>query len=236
MKKLALVAALIVGVGFTAPLFAGGVGNLCDDKFIFKMNIIGTKAKNPPMNNISRKTIFVGLGSTGSISRTDIYLTQGAFAVCDGNGFDTARDCNGNPITNSGSTKIGAVFQLPCNLNIQADFACDGGAEACYDIYFRALGTPGGGVTITTCGLLADGTRVCSSENTGLISRNTGTPKFTRVTNELSSLVGCVTVSGVQQCGRYALFRNEFEDFLWQYDNQGLRNGQMIFCGADCGS
>ncbi len=225
---------MLLAVIFVTPVFAAGVGNLCNGKFIFKMNIIGSKAKNPPMNNTNRKTIFVGLGSSGSISRTDIYLTQGPFAVCDGNGFDAARDCNGNFITNNGSTKIGAVFQLPCNLNIPADFACDGGETACYDIYFRALGTPGGAVTITTCGLLADGTRVCSSQNTGLLSRGYGKPTFTKVTNELSSLVGCVTVGGVQQCGRYALFRDEFEDFLWQYDNQALRNGMVVFCGAEC--
>jgi len=228
LKKLGLT--LLLCFALSVPAFAGGIGNLCDGKFIFKMNIIGTKEKNPPMNNISRKTIFVGLGKTGAISSTDIYLTQGPFAVCDGNGFDAARDCNGNFITNNGSTKIGAVFQLPCNLNIPADFACDGGETACYDIFFRALGTPGGKVTITTCGLLSDGTRVCSSENTGLLVRGHGTPTFTKVTNELSSLVGCVN----SICGRYALFRNEFEDFLWQYDNQGLRNGMVVFCGAEC--
>ena len=231
MRRLSLAVAVLALIAFSAPLFAGGVGNLCGGKFIYKMNIIGVdKGKNPPMTNTNRKTIFVKLGSSGSPAQSTIWLTQGSFSVCDGNSWDQAYDCNGNPISNF----TGATFQLPCNLNIPADFACDGGAEACYDIYFRALGTPGGGVTITTCGLLSDGTKVCSSENTGLISRNTGKPKFTKVTNELSSLVGCVTVNGVQQCGRYALFRNEFQYFLWQYDNQGLRNGMVVFCGADC--
>jgi hypothetical protein len=214
------------------PLFAAGVGNQCDGKFIFKMNIIGVaNDKNPPMTNTSRKTIFVRLQG-----RSDIFLTQGPFSVCDGNSWDYAHDCTGAQIGNL----IGSVFQLPCNLNLPAGsgptalLPCDGGETACYDIYFRALGTPGGGVTITTCGLLADGTRVCSSENTGLISRGYGKPTFKKVTNELTSLVGCVTVGGNQVCGRFALFRDEFQYFLWQYDNQGLRNGMVVFCGADC--
>jgi hypothetical protein len=213
------------------PLFAAGVGNQCGGKFIYKMNIIGVdNDKNPPMTNTSRKTIFVRLGANGSPARSDIFLTQGPFSVCDGNSWDAAHDCTGATIGNL----MGSVFQLPCNLNVPADFACDGGETACYDIFFRALGTPGGGVTITTCGLLVDGTRVCSSENTGLISRSHGKPTFTKVTNELSSLVGCVTVGGVQRCGRFALFRDEFQQFLWQYDNQGLRNGMVVFCGANC--
>ncbi|HEU0049040.1 MAG TPA: hypothetical protein VFQ43_15725 [Nitrososphaera sp.] len=206
------------------PGFAAGVGNQCDGKFLFKMNIIGVdKGKNPPMNNTSRKTIFVKLQG-----QSDILLTQGEFSVCDGNSWDQAYDCNGIAIGNL----TGAVFQLPCNLNVPADITCVAGTtEACYDVYFRALGTPGGGVTITTCGELADGTmRVCSSENTGLISRNHGKPTFTKVTNQLTSIVALI--NGKIQ--RTALFTDAFQQFLWQYDNQGLRNGMVVFCGADC--
>ncbi len=218
----------ILGLGWAVvgamPVSAAGVGNQCDGKFLFKMNIIGVdKGKNPPMNNTSRKTIFVKLQG-----QSDILLTQGEFSVCDGNSWDQAYDCNGIAIGNL----TGAVFQLPCNLNVPADITCVAGTtEACYDVYFRALGTPGGGVTITTCGELADGTmRVCSSENTGLISRNHGKPTFTKVTNQLTSIVALI--NGKIQ--RTALFTDAFQQFLWQYDNQGLRNGMVVFCGADC--
>lgn len=226
--KANLAMAIVVASALSAPAFAAGVGNLCDGKFIYKMNIIGvSNPKKAPMTNTNRKTIFVALSG-----KSTIWLTQGAFAVCDANSWDQAHRCDGS---NLGS-QIGSVFRLPCNLNVPSDFDCDGqGEQACYDIYFRALGTPGGSVTITTCGLLDDGvTRVCSSENTGLISRNAGKPTFTKVTNALTSLVGCVEVEGSQQCGRYALFRDEFEEFLWEYDNQGLRNGMVVFCGANC--
>jgi len=213
------------------PGFAAGVGNQCSGKFLFKMNIIGVdKAKNPPMTNTDRKTIFVRLGDTGAPVESDILLTQGPFMVCDANSWDQAHNCLGQPIGNL----IGSVFQLPCNQNVQTTIACTG-FSMCYDIFFRALGTPGGGVTITTCGELADGSmRVCSSENTGLISRNTGKPKFTKVTNELTSFVGCETIGGVTTCGRFPLFSAGFQQFLWQYDNQGLRNGMVVFCGANC--
>jgi len=218
----------ILGLGWAVlgamPVSAAGVGNQCDGKFLFKMNIIGVdKGKNPPMNNTSRKTIFVKLQG-----QSDILLTQGEFSVCDGNSWDQAYDCNGIAIGNL----TGAVFQLPCNLNVPADITCVAGTtEACHDVYFRALGTPGGGVTITTCGELADGTmRVCSSENTGLISRNHGKPTFTKVTNQLTSIVALI--NGKIQ--RTALFTDAFQQFLWQYDNQGLRNGMVVFCGADC--
>lgn len=230
--KANLAMAIVVASALAAPAFAAGVGNQCDGKFIYKMNIIGVKnPKNAPMTNTNRKTIFVALGANGAPAKSTIYLTQGAFAVCDGNSWDQAHRCDGTNLSNY----TGSVFRLPCNLNVPSDFDCDGqGEQACYDIYFRALGKPGGKVTITTCGLLPDGTKVCSSENTGLISRNNGKPTFTKVTNALTSLVGCTDIGDSATCGRYALFRDEFEQFLWEYDNQGLKNGMVVFCGANC--
>jgi hypothetical protein len=235
----------ILGLGWAVlgarPLSAAGVGNLCDGKFLFKMNIIGVdQAKNPPMNNPDRKTIFVRLGPKGGPAvESDIFLVPGPFSVCDANSWDAAHYCDGTLL---GNNIMGSVFQLPCNLNLPAGsgptalIPCTVSDSACYDVYFRALGTPGGGVTISTCGQLADGTRVCSGtgNNTGLISRGTKKPTFTKVTNELTSVVGCVTVNNVTTCGRFALFTAPFQFFLWQYDNQGLKNGMVVFCGAEC--
>jgi len=225
----------ILGLAWTVlgavPGFAAGVGNQCDGKFIFKMNIIGVNnPKTAPMTNTNRKTIFVALGDVGSPARSNIFLTQGPFSVCDGNSWDQAFDCNGLPIGNF----TGSVFQLPCNLNVPTTVACTG-FSACYSVFFRALAkpNPNGGVTITTCGILSDGvTEVCSSNNTGLISRNKGKPKFTDVTKELTSLT-CPTTSFCSG-QTLPLFNNQFQYFLWQYDNQGLRNGMVVFCGANC--
>src|SRR5262245_35465288 len=101
MRKLALPLTLLLAAAFVAPVHAAGTGNLCDGKFLFKMNIIGVdKAKKPPMINNNRKTIFVKLGANGAPSKSTIWLTQGDFSVCDANSWDQAYDCNGNPINN----------------------------------------------------------------------------------------------------------------------------------------
>jgi len=228
----------VLGLAWTVfgamPVSAAGVGNQCEGKFLFKMNIIGVdNPKTAPMTNTDRKTIFVALGDVGLPVESDILLTQGPFMVCDANSWDQAHDCMGNPIGHL----IGSVFQLPCDMLVPTTIACTG-TSACYTINFRALGTPtgaNGGVTITTCGELADGTmRVCSSENTGLISRNKGKPKFTDVTAALTTFVGCETIGGVTTCGTFPLFSAGFQQFLWQYNNQGLKNGMVVFCGANC--
>jgi hypothetical protein len=226
----------ILGLAWTvlgaAPGFAAGVGNECSGKFLFKMNIIGVdNPKTAPMTNPSRKTIFVNLGASGSPKESNIFLTQGPFTVCDGNSWLPAVGCDGTPL---GNNLVGAVFQLPCNLNVQTTVACTG-FSACYSVFFRALGKPGGGTTITTCGVDALGDTICSSNNTGLISRNKGKPKFTDVTNALTSLV---CPPGTTDCTAgqvLPLFNSDFQNFLWQYDNQGLKNGMVVFCGANCG-
>ena len=210
------------------PLFAQGVGNECNGQFLFKMNIIGVdNPKTAPMTNTNRKTIFVALGAKGAPVRSNIFLTQGPFSVCDGNSWLPATDCNGNPVGN----QIGAVFQLPCNLNVPTTVACTG-TSACYSVFFRALGKPTGGTTITTCGITSTGDTICSSNNTGLISRNKGKPTFKDVTNALTSL----TCPSTSFCAgsTLPLFNSDFEFFLWQYDNQGLKNGMVVFCGENC--
>ena len=46
----------------------------------------------------------------------------------------------------------GAVFQLPCDSAVSTDTGCSSGVlTASYQIWARALGTPGGTTTITTC-------------------------------------------------------------------------------------
>jgi hypothetical protein len=216
------------------PLFAQGVGNLCSGQFLFKMNIIGvTNPKTAPMTNTDRKTIFVALGGKngGVAKESNIFLTQGPFMVCDGNSWLPAVDCNGIPL---GNNLVGAVFQLPCNLNVQTTVACTG-FSACYSVFFRALGTPGGGTTITTCGIDSLGDTICSSNNTGLISRNKGTPKFVNVTDALTSLVCPLGTTDCTAGQVLPLFNSDFQNFLWEYDNQGLKNGMVVFCGANCG-
>ena len=64
-----------------------------------------------------------------------------------------------------------------------------------------------------------------------ILVRSKGKSTFTNVTQELTSLVGCVSdpASDGVICGRFALFRDEFVDWFWQYANSGLRLAQIRF-------
>src|SRR5438876_3928421 len=137
------VATLLLTRTFIGPTYAGG-GNGAPSGAHYNLNIIGVeKGKTSPMTGSDRHTIFVALGRNtedGGVT-SNIYLTPGEFQVCDGNAFDQAFDCNGNPIP----AKNGAVFQLPCNTNIPADITWEAGTvSASYGVWGRALGQPGG--------------------------------------------------------------------------------------------
>jgi len=204
----------------------------------YNLNIIGVnKGKNPPLTFSDRHTIFVALGSRNQSLITNIFLTQGPFHVCDGNGFDPAYDCDGNPIKVSGNTQMGAVFQLPCDTatvgGTQTGTCPDGTSEA-YSVWVEALGKPGGQATVTTCAFDSTGTLVCSTNNK-VLSRGGGKSGFSNVTTLLTTLtctagtLGCPCLTGT--CS-FELFDNAFQQFLWQYDNQGLRNAQVRFYPA----
>jgi len=245
MKRVALTAALVLAC---TPAFAQqGTGNGAISGGHYNLNIIGVeKGKTPTMTKSERHTIFVALGTKGSSDSvtTRIYLTPGPdFKVCDGNGFDDATDCEGNDVGRDGIG--GAVFMLPCNTNLDdmADTDHDGEPDtpveiipcdpslgenvAYYGVWARALGTPGGESTTTTCAYdKTTGEDVCSLENV-LLVRSATKPTFKEVTNELTSLVYFDPATGKYY--RVALFSGNLEDWFWQYDNRGLRLAQLRF-------
>jgi hypothetical protein len=187
----------------------------------FELGIIGvSNPKTQPLTGSDRHTIFVALGTSkkGNVGvTTNIYLTQGPFAVCDGNGFDPATDCSGNPVAGAGN---GAVFQLPCDLLTDT---CSGGTEQAYTIWARALGQPGGNATITTCATDLTGTPICSTEK-ALLVRGHGQQTFKDVTSELTTI-------DTTTLGTISLFDSTFLNFFWAYDNNGLRLAQVRFYG-----
>ena len=237
MKRLSMLLAAAAVVLGAAILSIPGLaqktitGNGAPSGAHYDLNIIGvTNAKNAPLTGSDRHTIFVplvsdqGAADTDVASGADIYLTQGPFTVCDGNAFDAAYDCAGNKIANQG-----AVFQLPCNLNIATAtnttlVPCPlTGAVANYSVWGRAVGKPGGSSTITTCATdLTTNTVVCSvNSNVAVFIRKNGKPFFTYVTNQLTSLVTSTqTVS---------LFGAGFQGFFWDYDNNGNKLLQLRF-------
>lgn len=277
---------LLAGLGLVAiPALAGT--KLSGPHY--NLNIIGVEnSKKSDMTDSNRHTIFVPLVSktTGKSSNdgfapdgsviagttivdSKIWLLPGDdFQVCDGNGFDEAYSCAGELM----SDKKGAVFQLPCNTNLDGEFAYfdtngDGvddpvpldhmvgcnyvattdGTEvpvaetdvvptANYAVWARALGTPGGSATVTTCATVA-GELQCSLENT-VQTRSTGRSTFTDVTNELTSLVVSYCDGTILDDGscdgrviyeRVALFAGDTYDWFWNYANNGLRLAQLRF-------
>jgi hypothetical protein len=185
----------------------------------FELGIIGVSdPKTQPLTGGDRHTIFVGLGTqNGGLKTsvtTNIYLTQGPFAVCDGNGFDTATDCHGNTVASTG-----AVFQLPCDLLTDI---CSGGTSQAYTVWARALGKPTGPIpsTVTTCGTTDLGTVICSSESV-LLVRGHGQQTFKNVTPQLTTINTTL--------GTISLFQTGFINFFWQYDNNGLKLAQVRF-------
>lgn len=247
LKRIGLVLAVAALVALAAPAFAQ-TGNGAPSGPHYNLNIIGVNnPKTADLSGSDRHTIFVALGKYGDPARSYIYLVPAAdFQVCDGNAFDEAYNCAGTQIK-----PLGAVFALPCNLNISAPTtgdvnlleACDPGdniPDASYAVFARGLGKPGKNgedpyAVMTTCATDVDTQEiVCSTENTldvGALIRTSGKVIFKDVTKELTSLVVCVTdpITLVETCTRYALFDNDFIDWFWQYDNSGLKLAQLRF-------
>lgn len=243
---------IILAVGLalvaTPALAQQATGNGAISGGHYNLNIIGVeKGKTVEMTNSNRHTIFVRLGTKAleDAVTTRIYLTPGPeFKVCDGNGFDAATDCLGNDVSRDAIG--GAVFMLPCNTNLSGEMIdldndgvletpvtvvpCDealGQNVAYYGVWARALGTPGGQATMTTCAYdKTTGESECSLENV-LLVRTSNKPTFKDVTNELTSLVYYDELT--LKYLRVALFSGNLEDWFWQYDNKGLRLAQLRF-------
>lgn len=227
MKKVVFGTLLAAAVLFVLPLVvpAGTTGNGGLSGPHYDLNIIGvSNPKDAPMTNSNRHTIFVALGKKNSVT-TDIWLTPGPFQVCDGNGFDQATDCSGNPIQVPGNTakQLGAVFQLPCDsvTNTSVDNPCASGTYTTgYYIYARALGTPYGSADVTTCAYDSTGTLVCSTNN-HVFMRFKSKSSFIDVTSLLTTIVTATT--------SYEIFSPLLQDYFWQYDNNGLKLLQLRF-------
>jgi len=213
----------LLALATSVPAFAQN-GNGAPSGAHYELNLIGvTYGKNPPLTGSNRHTIFVPLDTAQDdpVPGTDIWLTQGPFAVCDGNAFDAPYDCNGTQIA-----KQGAVFQLPCNTNITTATGttlvpCTTGATASYDVWARVVGTPGGSSTLTTCATDPTGNLVCSTNKQMFVRMKPN--KFTNVTDALTSLVDTNTLQTV------ALFQGLYQGFFWDYDNNGNKLLQLRF-------
>lgn len=125
-----------------------------------------------------------------------------------------------------------AEFMLP---NPDPD---DDGVTA-YSVFLRVLGKPGGDIIMDTCATdPLTGEVLCSDEKVVKV-RETGKGKqrFDNVSKELLYVYAwvCTDVDAITgDCTAYEymrvpLFSDKLEDYLWQYDNNGVRIAQLRF-------
>jgi len=191
-----------------SPQTQGQTGNGAPSGPHYNLNIIGVSHdKNPNMNGGSGNVIFVGLGTSSDAVTTKILLSQaaeGVFQVLDKNGTDGE-----------------ASFTLP--------------VPGTYTVWGRALGTPGGQAKMATCATFIDPTTgaptlLCSTENEVFV-RGTGKSSFRNVTKALTTITLVSGSPAELACGTptVSLFATCLQDFLWQYDNNGLKLLQLRF-------
>src|SRR5438093_11024524 len=209
MRITGCLAAVLAATTLATAVAAAQNGNGAPNGTHYSLNIIGVpREKNSNPDWASGHVIFVNLGSKNVTVTTKILLSQsttsGVFDVLDKNGTDGE-----------------ASFSLP--------------APGTYTVWARALGTPGGQSKIATCATFIDpitgvATILCSTENEVFV-RGTGKSKFRDVTSALTTITLVAGSPAELACGTptVSLFATCLQDFLWQYDNNGLKLLQMRF-------
>ena len=212
MKNIVLIA-LGLAVGTAATL--GQNGNGAPSGAHYNLNIIGkVNCTTDPMTNSNGHVIFVLLNGgdvatnlngklASTISKVNkIYLRQApdanTFDVLDGNA------CDGD----------GALFELPNPTNG-------------YSIWARALATPGGSATMTTCATDTNTQEIVCSTLNVLLTRSKGPSKFANVTTELTTITFIDPTTGSPVT--VSLFDPALQDYFWNYQNNGLRLAQLRF-------
>ncbi len=185
-------------------------GNGCPSGAHYNLNIIGmAHAKNVDPNAVAGDghRIFVQLGSRDSTATTKISLVEGAdFAVLDYDGTDGA-----------------AKFQLP-------NPDPDGDGVTQYTVYLRVLGKPGGKIRMATSATDPNFGEIVS--DMAVVSvRTKGQQKFSNVSAALLYIYAWIfdDATGTWVYQRVPLFSDLLQDYLWQYNNNGVRLAQLRF-------
>ena len=169
---------------------------------LYKFNLLGVpRGKTATMTGDEGKRMFVPAWGNAKI-----YLQQGPFDILDANGTDGD----------------GARFQLP-------DPQIDDTEYTWYGVYIRPKGTPRGKMTLSSCKVV-DGEELCSTESYVLV-RGTGKPTVENVSKEM--LTVCLDLDHIVETNpcdvREFLFDDDLAQYLWNVDNEGLRNAEVRF-------
>jgi hypothetical protein len=126
-------------------------------------------------------------------------------------------DCVNNPP---------AAFQLPAPCSIDPTSGLCTSSTTVYSVWDRALAKPGGSSSLTTCATDLTGSLVCSlNAFVSVKARSSGPSKFSDVSGDLLFLTTCVNGKSVST----PLFSQNYQNYFWQYDNQGLKLLQLRF-------
>ena len=230
------------------PLLGNGFPQGSHD---YLLNIVGVpKDKTADLDDNNGRRIFVQLNGGETVTNgggkwkpgqswddldkvNKILLAPGDYQVLDANATDDD----------------GALFQLP---DPCADSDVSTECSPSYEVYARALGTPGGSATITTC---ADETGdgfdetddVWCGSNGVTVTRLKGRSLGVNVTENLLKMVvtvdpdldpelsACLGTEDDPEVDDPAvtydvwLFDDCFENYFWNYDNNGLKLLQLRF-------
>jgi hypothetical protein len=225
MKKLGLVLAAAAMVALAGPAMADHKeghpikGNGAPSGHHYNLNLVGVpegKTKNTHDNghvifvNLQGRTVILLCNTTTPAGTENqscdpAYLNDG-FQVIDSDGTSESGDSE-------------AMFGLP------NPGATDG---TNYSVF--ATGIAGNTATIEACAEDPNnpGVPVCNTENVVLVGGKGA--KFKNVSRELLTIDSALCAGS-----RCALFSDPLEDYLWNYDNNGLRLAQLRFywCSTD---
>lgn len=211
MKRLTLVVTIIFAAMtlLSAPAVLANNGNGTPNGPHFTLNIHGV-AKGQGFSGNNQNEIFVPLYGNCKIDL--LQAPQGTYGVLN-------PDCVNNPP---------AEFELPAPCAISPTTGLCTGTTTYYSVWARALGTPGGSSSTQTCAYDSTGTLYCSiNAFVAVETRSNGKPYFDNVSKDLLFLTTCNTTTG--KTTSTPLFSQNYENYFWQYDNQGLRLLQLRF-------
>jgi len=211
ITAITLAAVFAVSMIFASgALQAQATGNGAPSGAHYTLNLIGKdKTDILPNDSNNGHRIFVNLYADGIAKQNKIYLTKGDdFGVLDADATDGR-----------------AEFMLPDPLN------ADG--TRTYSIYVRELGKPGGTGSLQTCYTDVLGDDYCLlGVLTVPLERKSGQSTFRNVTYELTTLCfdSDPTAGVTETCE--SIFSDEFKDYYWNYNNDGLKIIQLRFYRA----
>jgi len=119
-----------------------------------------------------------------------------------------------------------ASFELPAPCSISPTTGLCTGTATVYSVWARALAKPGGSSSTQTCATDPTGALVCSiGQFVSVQTRKSGKSSFSDVSPDLLFLTTCVNGKSVST----PIFSQNFQNYFWQYDNQGLKLLQLRF-------